>query len=160
VRRALVLVLAFSLLAGALVAPAGAKKKKKKKKFVPVTFEASGSFALMNPADYNSGTSITRNEFQAVCGIPATQGLDGYVVELSEEISKVNAQVGVKGSDAGIGHDLDMYFYNAECTPTGAASTETADEIGVFPAGTKWVVVTAFVGLELEFDLAATEIQL
>lgn len=156
-RRALVLVLALSLLTGAMLAPAAAKKKKKK--FVPVTFEASGAFALMNPGDYTNGTSITKNEFLATCAIPATQGVDGYVIELSEEISKVTAQVGVTGSDAGIGHDLDMYFYNADCAQTGSASTETADEIGIFTAGTKWVVVTAFAGLQLEFDLAATEIK-
>lgn len=158
-RRVLVLVLALSLLAGASLAPAGAKKKKKKKP-APITFEASGSFMLPNPADYTNEASITRNEFVATCAIPATQGLDGYVVELSDEISKVSAQVGVTGSDAGVGHDLDMYFFSAECAPTGSASTETQDEIGIFPAGTKYVLVTAFVGLQIEFDLAATEIQL
>lgn len=159
-RRVLVLVLALSLVTGAMLAPATAKKKKKKK-FVPVTFEASGTITVMNPTDYLVGeASITKNEFLANCALPASQGLDAYVVELSEEISKVPAQVGVRGSDAGVGHDLDMYFYSAECAPTGSASTETADEIGVFPAGTKWVVVSAFAGLEIEFDLAATEIKL
>jgi hypothetical protein len=139
-----------------MLAPASAKKKKK---FVPITFEASGSFAIGNPADLD-GAGITRNEFAATCAIPATQGVDGYAIELSEEISKVPAQVGVTGSDAGAGHDLDMYFYDESCGSTGSASTEAADEIGVFPAGTKWVVVTAFFGVELEFDLVATEIKL
>lgn len=157
-RRALVLVLAMSLLSGAMLAPASAKKKKKKKP-APITFEASGTIATMNPADLNDA-GITRNEFVATCALPASQGIDGYVIELSEEISTVAAQVGVKGSDAGVGHDLDLYFYDESCGSTGSASTEAADEIGVFPAGTKWVVVTAFTGLQIEFDLAATEIQL
>lgn len=157
-RRAIVLVLALSLLTGAMLAPATAKKKKKK--FVPVTFEASGSFTLMNPGDYTSNTSVTKNEFLATCGIPATQGVDGYVIETSKEISKVTAQVGVTGSDAGVGHDLDMYFYDAECVPTGSATTDTADENGIFMAGTKWIVVTAYTGFQLEFDLVATEIKL
>lgn len=159
-RRVIVLVLALSLLSGAMLAPS-ASAKKKKKKAAPVTFEASGSFALMNPADYSADASITKNEFLATCSVPASQGLDAFVVELSEKISKVTAQVGVKGSEAaGIGHDLDMYFYSAECAPTGSANSDTADEIGVFPAGTKWVVVSSYAGVELEFDLAATEINL
>lgn len=157
-RKAIVLVLTCSLLAGAMIAPAEAKKKKKKAA-APITFEASGAFALANPLDLNDA-GITRNEFQATCGVPASQGVDGFVIELSEEISKVAATASISGTDATGIYDIDMYFYDADCALVGSASTEVANEVGLFAAGTKWVVVTAFFGVELEFDLSATELQL
>lgn len=158
-RRSLVLALVLTLLGGALVTPAHAQKKKKK----PVTFEESGSFVLGHPATLIgtgiAGAGVTGTEFIGTCGIPASQGLDGYVVELSDEISQVPAEVSVSGSDATGTYDLDMYFFNAECGSVGEQSTENSDEVGAFAAGTKYVLVTAFMGLEVEFTLEATEIR-
>lgn len=157
-RKSVVVALVLCLALGMLASPAAGKKKKKKKKPVPVTFEAEGSFLVANPADYTNGTSITRNEFAATCAIPVTQGLDGFVVELSEEISAVTANAQLTGSDATGAHDVDMYYFDAECNSTGATSTEATDEFGVFPAGTKWILVTAFLGVEIEFTLKAEEL--
>ena len=158
-RKVLVLVLACGLLAGAMLAPE-ASAKRKKKKTPPITFEASGSFTLSNPGDAEAEASVTKNEFLQTCAIPGSQGLDAYVVELSEEISKVSAQVNLSGSDAAGIYDLDMYYYGPDCAPTGSASTAEPEEVGVFPVGTKWIVVSAYFGVQLEFALAATEIQL
>ena len=154
-RKALTALVILCLAMGTLAGPAVAKKKKKR---APVTFEATGSFLVANPGEFANGLGITHNEFQQTCAIPATQGLDGFVVELSKQISAVTANVIVTGSDATGIHDLDMNFYDAECNSTGVASTEASDEMGVFPAGTKYVVVTAFYGVELEFTLNAAEL--
>lgn len=152
-RRIIAFALVIGLLGALSAAPAIAKKKKAK----PITFEASGSFALGNPGSVD-GASITGNEFAETCAIPVTQGVDGFVVELSDEISKVAANVELSGSDATGGHDLDMYYFNAECGSTGATSTGSVNEIGAFPAGTKYVLVNAFMGAELVFELKATSI--
>ena len=154
-RRALVIALVLSLLGGAMVGAADAKKKKKKA--APITFEASGSFHIGNPTDFQAGAGITRNEFLNTCAIPASQGVDGYVIELSEEISKVAALVTISGSDATGMHDLDGYFFSEDCSPLGEASTAAADEVGAFPPGTKYVLVSAFFGMELVFDLEAVQ---
>jgi hypothetical protein len=156
-RRLIALALVLGLLGALTAAPAGAKKRKKKSK-PPITFEASGSFAVGNPGSIN-GASITGNEFAETCAIPATQGLDGFVVELSEEISKVTSTASLSGGDATGFYDLDMYYFNADCAPVGAASTAESSETGVFPAGTKYVLVAAFMGAQLEFELTATEMK-
>ena len=154
VRRLIALALVLGLVGAISAAPALAGKKKKK----PITFEAAGSFAVANPASLEGG-SLTGNEFTETCAIPTTQGVDGFVVELSDEISKVMATVQVSGGDATGIYDLDMYFFTADCAAIGAASTPDSDEMGAFPAGTKYVLVNAFWGVEVEFDLTATEIR-
>lgn len=156
-RRAIAFALIVGLIGALSVSPAMAKKKKKAPP-PPVTFEASGSFAISNPGGPD-GATITGNEFTNTCAIPATQGVDGFVVELSDEISKVTSTVQVSGSDALGIHDLDMYFFSEDCASTGSASTEVADEIGAFPAGTKYVFVSAYFGAQLEFKLTATEMR-
>ena len=158
VKKLLVLGLTATLVVGALVMPAEAKKRKVKP---PVTFESSGSLA-MTVVGQSSLLSITSNEFRNTCSIPASQGVDGYVVELSDAISAVTSTVVVSGSDAtGFGHDFDMYFFDADCTSTGEAAALTApatgDASGVFPAGTKYVLVIAGGGPGLEFTLHASE---
>jgi hypothetical protein len=140
-----------------MIAPAASAKKKKKAP--PITFEASGSFALSNPGDADADASVTKSEFLQTCAIPTSQGVDAYVVELSEEISKVTAQVKLSGSDAAGLYDLDMYYYGPDCAPTGSASTAEPEETSVFPVGTRWIVVSAWFGVQLEFALAATEIR-
>lgn len=156
-RRLLVLAVLAALFASASV-PAMAAKKKKPRKPPPVTFEASGTLAIGHPGTAEDA-ALTQTEFENTCAIPASQGVDGFVVELSEEISKVTANVGVTGTDAAGLIDLDMYFYDEACASVGAASTEAPQEVGIFPAGTKYVLVAAWAGAEIAFDLTATEMR-
>ena len=156
--KSIAVIASAALILGAFIVPADAKKKTKK----PVTFEASGSFAMSH-----DGGNITGNEFTNTCSIPASQGVDGYVVELSDAISAVTSTVLVSGSDAThFGHDFDMYFFDADCASTGASTDNSTDgssgenygdERGVFPAGTKYVLVIAWGGPGLEFTLDASE---
>lgn len=157
-RRAVVVAIAVALIAAMILAPAEAKKKKKKKKKPPVTFTADGSIVTANPADL-MGAGITRNAFIETCSIPPSQGSDGYVVEVSDKIGKVQSDVSVAGSDATGQIDLDMYLYSDTCSPMGEYSTASAEEYGVMLPGTKYVVVTAFLGAGIEFTLEATEIR-
>lgn len=144
------------LLAGLVAAPVEAKKKKKKKP--PATFTAEGSLVAANPLDL-MGAGITRNAFLETCSIPPTQGTDGYVVEVTGKIGKVQSDISVKGSDATGGPDLDMYLYSETCSPMGEYSTASLDEFGVMLPGTKYVVITAFLGADITFTVEATEIR-
>ena len=156
-RRSLVIALVLGLLVGALAGAADAKKKKKKPKpKPPITYTVDGSFAQTNMADLFGG-GVTRNEFLATCAIPKSQGVDGYVIELPAAFAKISADVDLYGSDATGGHDLDMYFFDAACDPTGEVSTTASDEVGVMTAGTKYVLVSGFVGTQLEFTFKAVE---
>ena len=153
-RRVIAFALVIGLLGAFAAAPATAKKKKK-----PMKFEASGTVAIGHPVTYATGTSIVGTELTETCAIPASQGTDGFVVELPEAMTKVMANVAVSGGDATGMYDLDMYFFNAECAPVGAASTETQNEIGAFAPGTKYILVNSYVGAEVTFDLVATEMR-
>jgi extracellular elastinolytic metalloproteinase len=158
-RRSLPLLVALCLLLGALVGPAeAAKKKKKKKKKPPVTFTTTGSFAAMNPATLE-GAGVTQNEFLAACSIPASQGVDGFVIELPAKVSKVTSTVNLTGGDATGIYDLDMYFYDESCASKGAASSAGTDELGAMPSGVKYVVVSAFWGVQVNFNFESVELR-
>lgn len=152
-RRPLVAGLAACLLLGAAVAPATAKKKPKKKP--PVTFEESGTVALGHPGDLNE-VNATRTAFLESCAVPPTQGTDGYVIALPPEITATNTNITLAGGDLTGLHDLDAYFFDESCAPMGALSSELSDEFGLMPAGTSYVLVTAFMGAEITFSFKAT----
>ena len=157
-RRTVVIALVLGLLVGALAGAADAKKKKKKPKpKPPITYSVDGSFAQTNMADFFVGGGVTRNEFLATCAIPKSQRVDGYVIELPAAFAKISSDAELYGSDVTGGHDLDMYFFDAACEPAGEASTTAYDEVGVIAAGTKYVLVSGFVGTQLEFTFKAVE---
>ena len=146
-RRPLVAALVVSLVWGAALAPASAKKPKRK----PVRFEESGSVALGHPGDVAGGANVTRTAFLDACAIPPSQGTDGYVIELPPTVTASSANVTLTGADATGFHDLDMHFYDEACAPNGALATELPDEFGLMPQGTRYVVITAFTGVEVTF---------
>lgn len=152
-RRPLVAGLAACLLLGAAVAPATAKKKKPRKP--PVTFEATGTLALGHPGDVANGTNVTRTAFLQTCAIPPSQGTDGYVIELPAEITAAATNVTISGTSAGDLHDLDIHFFGDGCSSLGGLSTDQTAEFGLMPVGTKYVLVTAFMGVQTDFVFKA-----
>lgn len=155
VRRSLAVALLACIVVGTTILPVEAKKSKKKKAKKPITFSAEGSFALGNPGDL-MGAGITRNEFIETCALPASQGVDGHVIEVDGPIADVTSDIFVSGTGA-VEPDLDMYLYSESCSPMGSYSTASSSEAGVMVPGTRFVVVTAFIGAQIEFEFKATE---
>jgi hypothetical protein len=156
VRKNLIVLLVPAVLVGSLLAPAQAKKPKAKKP--PVEFQAEGSIALSNPTDL-AGVGVTRTEFERDCIVPAaTQGLDGYVVELPPEVTLVDARVYVTAtSPTGLGL-FDMFFFDAYCSDMGERlGSDDGDPI--MSAGTKYVLVTNWIGDPASFTFDATEVR-
>ena len=153
--------IAASLVLGLLAGPSAfAGKKKKKKPPAPVTrtvtLEESGT--IMVPAPTSALLfGITEGEFVQTCAMPASQGVDGHVLELPEDFRLGTAQIEVLGADMTGAYDLDVYFYDASCALMGDYSlTAGTDESGAIAPGASWVVVDLFVGANATFDLKAT----
>lgn len=154
-RRSTVMTLAVALALGAFSSPAVAAKKPKKKP--PLTYSESGSIAVGYPGDFTAEANVTRAAFLQSCAVPPSQGTDGYVIALPEEMGAVTSDVSIRGGDATGAYDLDLFFFDDSCSPTGSINTDQVDELGTMPAGTRYVLVTAFLGVEITFDFEATE---
>ena len=89
----------------------------------------------------------TRGSSPGSCGPSATQGLDAWVFELPAGAPGAGAPVKLSGSDLLGLHNLAATFVGADCTVLGQLDTDAADEAGVLPAGTKYVVVSDRSGL-------------
>ena len=153
-RRTVLVALILGLLVGALSMPADAKKKKKPKPFV-----ITGSIEVLAAADYDAQVSVVRAEFEQTCAIPSSQGTDGYVVEIPATHMKKPANVLATGSDMTGTYDIDLYFYSDSCSALGQANETGSDQMGLMPAGTKYVLVNAWDGVQLEFTFTATPLK-
>lgn len=153
-RRTIVVALTLGLLAGAASMPAEAKKKKRKLK----PYVTSGSIAVGHPANFEAGVGLVRGEFLETCSIPASQGTDGYVVEIPATHMKKPAAVTAAGSSVTGGYDLDLFFYDAACAEVGMAADIGTDQMGSIPAGTKYVLVNSWepAGVGIDFTFTAT----
>ena len=161
-RRSLIVVLAAALALGAIGAPSAMAKKKKKKKPVPVTktitFTQEGTITAPAPSSAAS-KGVTEAEFTAAnncASPPASQGFDGYVVELPADYRLGTATLEVLGSDATGEYDLDVYFYDSACSLMEPYMTDGADATGPIPGGAQWAVIDLFVGANASFKLTAT----
>lgn len=154
-RKSVITLLVPAMLVGSLLGPADAKKAKTKR---PVTFEASGSIVLSQPLDLMD-VGITRTEFQSACSVPSvTQGVDGYVIELPPEVTAVSTRVSAAGtSPTGVGL-LDLFFFDESCAARGDI-LGSFDGDPIMPAGTKFVLVTNWLGDPTDFTFYAAEVR-
>lgn len=98
---------------------------------------------------------MTQNEFVTTQNkAPASQGLDGYVVEVPQLYADGLHTVTAAGSGDGA-YDLDLYFYDAGFTLLGSQATSSADESTVLPGGTRYVYVGLYSGANVAFTLTA-----
>jgi extracellular elastinolytic metalloproteinase len=157
-KRFLAVLLAGALVLAVAASPALAGKKKKKKP-APVVVEETGTIQGANPAGQVL-FGVTEGEFTQVhtCAqMPASQGVDGWVIELPEAFWMKGGALELAGSSPAP-YDLNVYYYDVGCTLmadvwlTGGG----ADEAGAVPIGAKWIVVDAIVGANNSFTLNAT----
>lgn len=151
-RRTILVALSLGLLAGALSMPAEAGKKRLK------PFKTTGSIAVGHPGNFEAGVGITRAEFLETCAVPQSQGIDGYVVQIPATHTKKPAKVSAVGSSETGAYDLDLFFFNGSCTEIGRAADIGTDQLGLMPAGTKFVLVNSWepAGAAIEFTFTAT----
>lgn len=102
---------------------------------------------------------VTEGEFRvanACASMPASQGFDGWVVEIPEDFRLGTGTLEVIGSDTTGQMDLDLYFVDASCTLMEPYMQDGANPSGAILPGATWAVIDLFVGANASFDLKAT----
>ena len=141
-RAALLSAIVVSAAAILLIAPAGAAEG----------FAAEGDIVGANPGASLQG-GATENEFAGSCSAePASQGADGYVVELPEGFVGDGMTATVTGDSAGP-YDLDLVFYDVDCSFIEQSATEAADETAPVAPTTRFIVVNQSLGADTHFCL-------
>ncbi|RAZ81441.1 M36 family metallopeptidase [Planococcus halotolerans] len=124
-------------------------------------FTASGTIQVGNAgtgvgvlAGVDDATlAVTQNEFVTTQNPePASQGVDGYVVTLPEQYADGIHNVSITGTSES-GHDIDVFFYDAEFNVIGNIATSAANESGVVPGGTKYIYVGLYSGANTSFNV-------
>jgi putative nucleotidyltransferase with HDIG domain len=133
--------------------PNGGRPKEEEPEPAPPTYSATGRIKAGNPLSPGRG-GVTLTEFLLSCGLPASQGLDGWVFELPSAFPERSAAASVRGGGTIGDYDLEMRFFSASCDFLGSVSTRNADEGGVLPAGTHFVVVQEARGIDTVVHLS------
>jgi len=93
------------------------------------------------------GIGLTNRGPVGGCGPSGSQGLDAWVFELPADAPGPGAPVKATGSDLLGLHNLAVTFVNQDCEVVGELDTPAADEAGVLPVGTRYVVVSDRLGI-------------
>jgi putative nucleotidyltransferase with HDIG domain len=112
----------------------------------PETFTAQGQ-VLAPDLLGRIGIGLTNRGPVGGCGPSGSQGLDAWVFELPADGPGAGAPVKATGSDLLGLHNLSVTFLSEDCKVTGELDTPAADEAGVLPAGTRYVVVSDRLGI-------------
>ena len=127
-------------------------------------FTDSGTIAAGNPATgevVERVIGVTGSEFSNTCpdpyAPPASQGADGWVSALPAGFGDGTHVVEVKGEVTPAGHDIDLYYLDADCQVIGSTATSAPDESGVIPGGAAHVLTQLWTGAQVPFTLTATD---
>ncbi|PTX60802.1 fungalysin/thermolysin propeptide [Melghirimyces profundicolus] len=113
-----------------------------------------GTVEAGNPTSDTAG-GVTQNDFAASCNPnPATEGLDGWVMEVPESFGDGTHTVSATGPGEGT-YDFDLAFYSADCRLLGTKASSAADESGVMPGGTWYVVANLWLGAHVPVKMTA-----
>jgi extracellular elastinolytic metalloproteinase len=126
-------------------------------------FTDSGTITVGNatagdPTGLQNVSGVTGTELEQTCTAPPTsQGVDGWVSTLPKGFGDGTHAVTVTGQETPAGHDIDLYFYAADCTLIGSIATAAPNESGVIPGGTAYVLTHLYTGADVPFTLTATD---
>lgn len=112
----------------------------------PRTFTAQGQIVIPDLLG-RIGIGLTNRGPVGGCGPSGSQGLDAYVFDLPADAPGPGAPVKATGSDLLGLHNLAVTFVSEDCQTVGELDTAAADEAGVLPAGTRYVVVSDRLGV-------------
>lgn len=110
-------------------------------------FLAYGHLKASNPTNFQVDVGVTRQDFEDGCDYaPRTQGVDGWVQEIPAELADGTSQITAGAESVSAVWDLDMWFYDENCTLIGSATEDTFAEAETadIPAGAKYVLVANF----------------
>ena len=120
-------------------------------------YTEDGTISVGTPVGDATSGGITAVDFQNSCTYPpGSQGSDGWVTQLPESFGDGLHQVQVVGTGPAP-HDIDVYFYDADCQVTGSAASSNPDETGTIPSGTRYVLTHLWSGAAEAFTLTATD---
>ena len=107
-------------------------------------FLARGTIGAAHTANWLAGTGVTRTEFESDCQYtPRTNGVDGWVTKIPAEFAGGLHTLHAKAADEGLGlRDMDIYFYDKDCSVLEAVELGDTDTMGVIPEGTAYAMVT------------------
>jgi hypothetical protein len=100
------------------------------------------------------GIGLTNRGPVGGCGPSSGQGLDAWVFELPADAPGAGAPVKATGSDLLGLHNLAVVFLTGDCEIVGQLDTGAADEAGVLPARTRFVVVSDRSGIGTAISLS------
>jgi hypothetical protein len=119
-----------------------------------------GTIATGNPSTGTvdgDATGVTATDFKATCSAPpGSQGADGWVTTLPDSFGDGAHKVTVTGSSAGP-YDVDLYFYDRECSLVGSAASAAADESATLPSETKYVLSQLWLGAAVDISVLASD---
>nr|WP_236838670.1 M36 family metallopeptidase [Caldalkalibacillus salinus] len=126
------------------------------------SFETTGHVLAGNPGNglgywligSDVSLGVTENEFTSTQNPePASQGTDGYVVEIPQAHAQGLSTATVVGDSDGA-YDFDLYFYDEHYNLISGVGTSAADESGAVPAGTRYIYVALWSGEDVTFTLS------
>ncbi|HEV2757811.1 MAG TPA: hypothetical protein VG318_18785 [Actinomycetota bacterium] len=140
-KKAVTAAIAIGLLGGALPATTQAGPKRKPKKFT-----ASGLIA--------GAGLVTHSNFIAQCpDLPASQGVDAYVVEVPMEFGVKPSEATVKATSVSAEPTVELSYYSYGC----AQGELYVKAPATVPAGTGFIVVQDIQGGAVDFELTLTQ---
>lgn len=116
----------------------------------PVTGVLAATLAM---ALAGSASAATLGAGHITVGSPTTSllaldnGIDGFVLDGAVPGSTISTSTVDNG---GLGHDLDLYFYDSSGRYVASCATDAADESCTVPDGASSVEVDAFFGRDLD----------
>jgi hypothetical protein len=117
-----------------------------------------GNPAMGDPTGLQHVSGVTATELEQTCTAPpASQGVDAWVSTLPSGFGDGTHTITVTGEPTPAGHDIDLYFYGADCALLGSVATSAPDESGVIPGGAAYAVTHLWTGANVPFTLTATD---